>query len=217
MDAVDVVHKDCRGHIGAGMSLGQGMALRYSWKQKVNTESSTEAELVGVDDSLGYIIWVHLFMQEHGFNIEGLLLYQDNMSTLLLKTNGRARSSECTKQIKVKYFFIKDKVDQGEVTIKHFLARQMWIDMINTKPKQGIVHRLFRGHVMGTPANYKISGYVGKVPISPAVLMLPLIKEQLALQECVEGDGKQPERMPILLTHVSGNACVSMQHTYPGH
>jgi len=36
------------------MSFGQGMALSYSWKQKINTKSSMEAELVGVDDALWY-------------------------------------------------------------------------------------------------------------------------------------------------------------------
>jgi hypothetical protein len=62
VDAAYAVHDDCREHTGAGMSFGQGMALSYSWKQKINTKSSTEAELVGVDDSLGYILWAHYFM-----------------------------------------------------------------------------------------------------------------------------------------------------------
>jgi hypothetical protein len=39
------------------MSFGQGMALSYSWKQKIMTKNSTEAKLVGVDDALGYILW----------------------------------------------------------------------------------------------------------------------------------------------------------------
>ena len=52
VDAAYAVHDDCRGDTGAGMSLGQGMVMSYSWKQKINTKSSTEAELVGVDDSL---------------------------------------------------------------------------------------------------------------------------------------------------------------------
>ncbi len=34
------------------------------WKQKINTKSLTEAELVGVDDSLGYILWACYFVQE---------------------------------------------------------------------------------------------------------------------------------------------------------
>jgi hypothetical protein len=72
----------------------------------------------------------------------------------------------------------------------------MWTD-INTKPKQGVVYCIFRGHVMGIPADYKDSNYAGKVPISPAVLMLPLAKEQLAPQECVGGDAKQMGRAPI--------------------
>ena len=32
------MHNNCRGHMGAGMSFGQGMALSYSWKQKINTK-----------------------------------------------------------------------------------------------------------------------------------------------------------------------------------
>ena len=54
---------------------------------------------------------------------------------------------------------------------------------------------------MGIPADYKDSDYAGKVPVSLAMLMLPLTKEQLALQECVGGDAKQSEQTPILLTH----------------
>ena len=46
------LHHDCKGHTGAGMSLGQGMAMSYSWKQKINTKSLTEAEMVGANDSL---------------------------------------------------------------------------------------------------------------------------------------------------------------------
>ena len=46
------------------MSFGRGMAMSYSWKQKINTKSSTEAKLVGVDDSLGYILWSRYFLEE---------------------------------------------------------------------------------------------------------------------------------------------------------
>jgi hypothetical protein len=56
------------------------MALSYSWKHKITRKSSTEAELVGVDDSLGYILWARYFMVEQGYDMEPSLLYQDNMS-----------------------------------------------------------------------------------------------------------------------------------------
>jgi hypothetical protein len=61
--------------------------------------------LVGVDDSLGYILWAPHFMQEQDFDMETLLPYQDNIRAILLETNGRASSLKCTKHIKVKLFF----------------------------------------------------------------------------------------------------------------
>jgi hypothetical protein len=102
------------------------------------TKSSTKAELVGVDDSLGHILWARYFMQAQGCEMEALLLYQDNMSAMLLKTNRKASSSKCTKHIKVKYFYVKDKINQGNIVIEHCPTKQMWTD-INTKPKQGVV------------------------------------------------------------------------------
>jgi hypothetical protein len=106
------------------------------------TKSSTEAEIVGVDDLLGYILWMPYFMEEQRYDMEPLLLYQDNMSAILLETNGKASSSRRTKHIKVKYFYIKKKVDDREIVIKHCPMEQMWTD-INTKPKQGKVFHKF--------------------------------------------------------------------------
>ncbi len=141
------------------MSLGQGMVMKYSyWKHKINTKSSTEVELVGVDDSLGYILSVQYFIQAQGYNMDTSLLYQDNMSAILLKMNRKTISSKCTKHIKVKYFFIQDKVSQGEITIDHCPTEQMWADT-NTTPKQGLKLRIFRGHIMGIPAGYRDADY----------------------------------------------------------
>ncbi len=190
VDAAYAVHDDCRGHTGAGMSFGQGMALSYSWKQKINTKSSTEAELVGVEDSLGYILWACYFMIEQGYDVDPSLLYQDNMSAILLETNGRASSSKRTKHIKVEYFLIKDKVDREDITIEHCPTEQMWTD-INTKLKQGAAFRAFGGHVMGIPTDYNDASFTTRCNfrppnwISEPVLMLPIPKDPVAMQECV--------------------------------
>ena len=93
-------------------------------------------------------------MIEQGYDMDPSLLYQDNMSAILLETNRRASSSKRTKHMKVKYFLIKDKVDREEITIKHCPTEQMWTG-INTKPKQGAVFRVFtlkfRGHIWASP------------------------------------------------------------------
>jgi hypothetical protein len=123
-------------------------------------------------------------MQEQGYDMEALLLYQDSMSAMLLETNGKASSSKQTTDIKIKYFLVKDKIDQGNIAVEHCPTEQMWTD-INTKPKQGVVFCKFRGHIMGIPTEYNDADYIDKVPLTPKVSMLPLTKEQLALKECV--------------------------------
>ncbi|EJK66514.1 hypothetical protein THAOC_12565, partial [Thalassiosira oceanica] len=81
-------HEDCKGHTGVVMSLGKGATLAASWKQKINVRSSTEGELVGLDDALPLILWSRYFMEAQGYTIEHNIVNQDNKSTLMLARNG---------------------------------------------------------------------------------------------------------------------------------
>jgi hypothetical protein len=85
----------------------------------------------------------------------------------------------------MKYFFVKNKINHGEVAVKHCPTKQMWID-INTKSKQGLVFRVFQGRVMSIPVDYKDADYFGNVPTFPPVVILSLSKEQLASKGCFE-------------------------------
>ena len=58
-------------------------------------------------------------------------MYQDNMETMHLETNGSLSSSKRTKHIKDRYFFIKDKVDTGEIEIEQYPTEMMWADVLN--------------------------------------------------------------------------------------
>eukprot|EP00957_Ditylum_brightwellii_P017354 1307586-Ditylum_brightwellii.AAC.1 len=74
-------------HTGVTMTLGKGSPYSISRKQKINTRSSTEAMLVGVNDAMSLIIWTCLFIQVQGYNIVDNVVYQDNQSTILLENN----------------------------------------------------------------------------------------------------------------------------------
>ena len=50
IDVSFAVHDDFKSHTGGIMTLGTGAAPAVSRKQKLNTRSSTESELVAVDD-----------------------------------------------------------------------------------------------------------------------------------------------------------------------
>ena len=56
------VHWDSKGHTGAMMSIGKGAIVNISRKQKMNVASSTESELVSIEDVIGMIMWCKYFM-----------------------------------------------------------------------------------------------------------------------------------------------------------
>ena len=67
VDASYTVHWDSRSHTSMVMSMGLGAAMSGSWRQKLNTGSSTEAELVGIDDDIKSIMWGLYFIKEQGY------------------------------------------------------------------------------------------------------------------------------------------------------
>ena len=108
VDASFAVHPNMRGHTGGGLTLGRGFPISVSTKQKLNTRSSTESELVGVDDMMPIICWTRYFLLSQGYGIIENLLLQDNKSSILLERNGRASSGKRTRHINIRYFFIMD-------------------------------------------------------------------------------------------------------------
>ena len=148
VDAAFAVHPDFKSHTGAGMTLGKGIIQSQSRKQKLNTKSSTEAELVGVDDVSTMILWTKLFMEAQGYEIKKNILYQDNKSTILLENNGKRSSSKRTRAINIRYFFITDQIEKGNVTVEYCPTEQMLGDFW-TKPKQGTPFQAMKKKIMG--------------------------------------------------------------------
>ena len=91
------------------MKMGRGVILSYLWKQKLNTKSSTETELVGVDDAIINIFWSLYFLQEQGCGSTHTIIYQDNKSAILLESNGKISNGKPTKHINAKYFLLPTK------------------------------------------------------------------------------------------------------------
>ena len=77
-------------------------------------------------------------MEAQGICIKQNILYQDNKSTILFAMNGRWSSSKRTKHIKSRYFFIKDKVDKGEVEIQYNPTEKMWCNVLTSPNKENV-------------------------------------------------------------------------------
>jgi hypothetical protein len=90
VDASFAAHYDMKIHTGGTMMLGKGAIQSVSTKQKVNTRSSTEAELVSIDDFISKVLWTKRFMESQGYDIKENLVHRDNLSSMKLEINGKA-------------------------------------------------------------------------------------------------------------------------------
>ena len=94
------------------------------------------------------ILWTNYFLKAQGYNWDDTILYQDNLSTILLQKNGKKSSSKRTKHINVRYFLIQDRWENGEFKIDYCPTDEMLADFF-TKPLQGKKFITFRNKVMG--------------------------------------------------------------------
>jgi hypothetical protein len=135
IDASYGCHDDGRSHSGKTISLGRGAVYSESTKQRLTTKASTEAELVSLSDGSSQIIWTRDFMIHQGYQVGPATIYQDNMSTIALVKKGKPASKK-TRHINIRYFFIKDRVEAGEIKITYCPTEKMVADLL-TKPIMG--------------------------------------------------------------------------------
>jgi hypothetical protein len=88
-----------------------------SAKQKLNTKSSTEAELVGASDYLPYPIWGKKFLEGQGYVLKENIFYQDNKSTIQFENHGRRSCGPTSRHIDIRYFWIKDRFGLENVQV----------------------------------------------------------------------------------------------------
>ena len=112
VDASYAVHPDMKGHTGATMTLGKGAITSLSNKQKINTRSSTESELVGTDKSLGTILWTQKFLDYQEYDIHYNEIDCDNLSTKFLEENGKNNSSRRTRHFDIRFFLSQTKLNK---------------------------------------------------------------------------------------------------------
>ena len=149
---------DMKSHTGYSLTMGTGALVSGSVKQKITTRSSTESELVGIDDTITFIEWISLYMKDQvkhypaddPLKMLGTknLAEQDNTSTIKLAVNGRRSCGQRTRHINIRYFYITDKVNDGTVAVSYRPTKEMISDYF-TKALQGSLFRQHRNAIMG--------------------------------------------------------------------
>jgi hypothetical protein len=108
--------------------------LREYW-QKLVTKSSTEAELVAESDFASEAIYGTEFLLAQGEDVSPAIIHQVNMSTIAMIKNGVSKSDK-TRHMNVRFFWTKERVDNGDIQILYTPTDDMIADIL-TKPLQG--------------------------------------------------------------------------------
>jgi hypothetical protein len=124
-----------RSHTGTVIGIGCGPIYCKSAKQRLNSKSSTEAELIGLSDSTGQVVWTRNFLLEQGYGVGAAKIYQDNLSTMALVKSGKS-NSERTRHIAIRFFFVADRVQAKEIILEFLPTGSMLADIL-TKPLVG--------------------------------------------------------------------------------
>jgi hypothetical protein len=81
--------------------------------------SSTKAELIAVAEVLPQILWTQYFLEAQGYTCDESIVYQDNKNAILLENNGTASSSKRTRHINIRYYFVTNRIADGELSVAY--------------------------------------------------------------------------------------------------
>ena len=89
-------------------------------------------------------------MVAQGHDIPPVTVYQDNQAAIKLCENS-VNSSARTRHIDIRYFFIKDRIDTGDIKVEYLHTKSMIADYL-TKPLVGELCYKLRDLLLGYTA-----------------------------------------------------------------
>ena len=140
-DASHALHLDLKGHSGIEVLIGGNIVYCQSGKQKANTISSTESEVLCLRDAVTYVPYLITLFEELSLPIQyPIVIGQDNTAVIEWTTHG-AKFKRAT-HVLVAIHFVKDFIDKGLVVLQHVPTTVMHPDML-TKPVPASIFKPF--------------------------------------------------------------------------
>jgi hypothetical protein len=136
-DAGYAQHADGKSQSGIYITLGKngGPILVKSFKQKLVTNSTSEAELLAMVDGIKRAIPLMKIMEELSLNDNSAILQQDNMSTISIAKKGEGASGK-SKHFRIRHEFVKDMIEYATLKPQHCPSEKTIADFL-TKPMTG--------------------------------------------------------------------------------
>ena len=133
--------------------------------------------------------------------MEGLKLHQGSISDMLMENNGKYSITKQKKQIQVQYFFIKDRIDNGDLSLKYCPTGEIFADFF-TNPLQGATFRRFWAMMQGI------------TNITPDVYMgCPRAMAKVTSQDFVGKNDRQTFQTASASTDARGGTCTDARRS----
>jgi hypothetical protein len=131
-DASHHIHADSSGHGGIVITLGSSPIHIRSFKLKCVTRSSTESELVALEEASTYATWLKHILEDMNVAVsQPITILQDNTSAMSIAKYGANFAR--TKHIMNKYHFLKQLIETGIIRLVYCPTDRMIADIL-TKP-----------------------------------------------------------------------------------
>jgi hypothetical protein len=147
VDASHGSHANFKGHTGGIISIGSGVVHAKSSKQKLNSKSSSETELIGLSDYSSQVLWTQHFITAQGYNLKPATIYQDNQSTMAMVRKVHPTAESTRRHILIRYYFIKHYIDDNQLNLEYLPTHLMIADIL-TKSLQGTLFKHLRNKLL---------------------------------------------------------------------
>ena len=143
-DASHIAHETGHGHGGILLTLDRLPVFWRSFKLKTITRSSSESELVVLDNAVTYAIWFQDLLGDLGYpQSTRLKIHQDNKSTIIIAKKGG--TFKRTKHMLLKEAFIRENIEHNRITLVYCPSDTMAADFLTKPVSGGILNKEFLG------------------------------------------------------------------------
>lgn len=142
-DSSHILHSDAKGHGGIVITLGSAPILVKSFKLRLVTRSSSESELVSLEEAVSYAMYLKTFLAELRLwkPTNPITVFQDNLSTIRIATAGP--SFKRSRHLLVKEGYVRQYVESNDVILEYLRSTDMVADMMTkVLPRAQLNHQM---------------------------------------------------------------------------
>ena len=153
-----------------------------SWsskKQRTVSTSTTEAEYIALGHAAREAVWIKRFVHEMRLEkaVENLTLHGDNEMSIALTKN--AESQHRTIHIDVQHHYIRELVNEGELTVKWIPRSEMLADGMT----KGLPTETFRKHPSDAGDGHRVRRRGDCMPPNKAIVAQSSQKNRIEIEE----------------------------------